>query len=458
MLVGGTASAQILLVLVSPILTRLYSPQDFGLLAVYASLLALINVVSSLRYGLAIPLPEYAEDAAHVVILCLILIVFSGLLTGVLILLFGDSIAKKLGVPILSDHLWLLPLGVLFAGAYTVFNYWGVRTKRFASIAATKLWQGIVTIVVQLTFYKLGSIALLVGQVAGHGMGTTRLAAPAIATGEFKRVTWRGVLSAASRYRRFPIYSTWEGFGSKAGVELPPILFASLFGPGAAGLYALSNRVLQLPVSLVGTAVGQVFFAEAAEARRTGKIGSLVDKMHNILAHIGMGPSLILIVVAPDLFTVVFGADWREAGEFARWMTPWLYLVFVSSPLSTLFAVFEKQNQALVFQSILLASRVSALVIGAMIGDLMCTVMLFSAVSAVCWLGFLFWIAHIAGNSLLSILRPNLSAMGIAVLCASPVILIHFVSPGVSIWWLVAILSSAALVAVRYWHLLRKVY
>jgi O-antigen/teichoic acid export membrane protein len=239
---------------------------------------------------------------------------------------------------------------------------------------------------------------------------------------------------------------------------LPPILFASFFGAAAAGLYSLANRVLQLPMSLIGGAIGQVFFAEAAEANRRGEIGQLVAGLHSKLAHIGMAPALLLILIGPDLFAIVFGEQWRVAGEFARWMAPWIYLVFVSSPLSTLFAVMEKQVQGLVFQLVLLVSRLGAIIAGAAIGGLMETVILFSSVSALCWLGFLFWLARLAGNSAKSMIYPALSAFGVGMVCLLPVIFVITVDFGVGFFWLIAILASFALVSARYWLMLRKVY
>lgn len=203
-LVGGTASAQILLVLAAPVLTRLYTPEDFGLLAVYASLLALIGVVSSLRYELAIPLPEDEVEAANVAVLCLILVGLSTLLTGVLVWLLGSMVAEALGVPTLANYLWLLPVGVLLSGAYSVFNYWAVRTKRFTAIAGTKLRQALAILAIQLAAFKLGGIALLFGQVAGQGVGTTRgttrLGRTALASAEFRQLCWQGIWIAAQRY------------------------------------------------------------------------------------------------------------------------------------------------------------------------------------------------------------------------------------------------------------------
>jgi O-antigen/teichoic acid export membrane protein len=457
-LVGGTTGAQVLTILFAPLLTRLYSPEDFGLVAVYAGLLALIIVISSLCYELAIPLPEEDEEAAHVVVLSLLIVLGTTLLSALAVLFFGDAIANTLGVPVLAGYLWLLPVGVLLGGAYNVFNYWSVRTKAFTRIAGTRLQQALATLAIQLTAFKLGGVALLFAQVTGQSVGTASLTRPALAKPAFKQIRWSGVKAVAGRYRRFPVYSTWSGFGNTAGLQLPPLMFAAFFSPAAAGLYALANRVLTLPMSLVGSAIGQVFFSNAAEAYRQGQVGPLVAQLHAKLAHIGLPPALVLVLIGPDLFALVFGEDWRQAGEFARWMAPWLYLVFVSSPLSALFAVMEQQKQGLVFQMILLIFRVPAILFGAWLGDLELTIMLFAGASALCWLGFLFWVARIAGNAISTMLRPTLNATGIALVCAVPVMIgigLDNISPFA---WLYALAITVVLIVTRYWFLLKTAY
>lgn len=455
-LMGGAAGAQLLLLLAAPLLTRIYDPEDFGLVAVYASLLALFGVVSSLRYELAIPLPDNEGEAANVAVLCLILVMFSTFLTGVLVVLLGSTTAAALGVPTLYGYLWLLPVGVLITGFYSVFNYWAVRAKLFTSIAGTKLRQALTTIVIQLAAFKLGGIGLLVGQVAGQGVGTMTLGLPALKSAGFKTVSMSGIKNAAGRYVRFPIFSTWAGFANAAGLQLPPLMFAALFGPAAAGLYMLANRVLLIPMNLIGGAIGQVFFANAPEAYRVGKLGSLVAKLHEKLAHIGLPPALLLMLLGPTLFAFVFGVQWLQAGEFAQWMAPWLYLVFVSSPLNTMFVVVEAQLQGLAFQAILLVSRIMAIGVGAWIGDLALTIKLFAGVSAVCWLGFLFWVAHVADNPAKSMWQPTLHAAGFAVVIASPVLATFFLQEVTMTLWLTALSISALLLVSRYWVLLRE--
>ena len=409
-LVGGTAGAQLLTVLAAPLLTRLYSPEDFGLLAVYASLLTLIGVISSLRYELAIPLPEDDGEAANVAALSLILVGINSLLSGVLVWQLGPAIADALGVPALASYLWLLPVGVLIGGAYTVFNYWAIRAKRFSTIAGTKLRQTIATIAIQLAAFKLGGIALLYAQVAGQSIGTTSLGRTALVSAGFRQVTWGGIVMVAVRYRRFPIFSSWEALVNNVANQLPAILFASFFGPVFVGLYALSHRVLLLPMTVVGAAIDQVFLSNAPTAYRSGTLGALVHKLHFTLSSTAIPPALLIIFLGQELFAFAFGETWIGAGEVAQWMAPWIYFQFVSSPISTVFAVRERLREALLFQVISLIARFAAILVGVWIGDFITAIAIFSVTSGLCYIGLLFWTVMLAENRQHFFLLPDLKA------------------------------------------------
>ena len=456
-LMGGTASAQLLMVLAAPFLTRLYKPEDFGVLAVYAGLLALLAVIASLRYQLAIPLPACDQEAANIVVLCLMCLVGTTLLSVLLVFFAGVQLANALGVPGLASSLWLLPVGVLFLGTYQVFSYWAVRSKDYKRIAAARIKQSIITLVVQLAGFKLGAVALVAGQAGGQGMGSYTLAKTALTRTEFKRWQGKAVFAVARRYRHFPYFSTWEGFFNTAGVQLPPILFALLFNAGAAGLYALAHRVLAMPISIIGDAVGKVFFSNAAEAYRAGTLGPLVTRVHNKLALLAMPPALILIVAGPKLFGVMFGEQWQQAGEFARWMAPWLYLVFITSPLSTLFAIMEKQRAGFLFQVLLVTLRVVAILAGAWQGSLLFAIILFSSVSALSWAGFLVWIALNTGNTIRSFGLPIIKNAIVSGLCVLPLWL------GVNIeqlkpWWLLLFVFTGGMLTAVYLKLFRQIF
>ena len=452
-LVSGTAGAQALSALAAPLLARLFTPGDYGMLAVYSSLLALVSVVACLRYELAIPLPESEQDAADLVGVCLLCVGLASVLSSGVVLVWGEVACVRLGVPRLAGYMWLLPVGVLLGGLYTTFNYWCTRTKRFGTIANTRWKQSLAAILIQCGAFKLGALALLLGQVAGQSAGALSLARPVYRLSVFKRVSIPGLGAVIRRYRRFPLYSLGAGLANTGSLQLPPLMFAAFFGSSSAGIYALSYRILQLPMTLVGNAIGQVFFANAVEARRDGFLGKLVADLHRKLAYLGLPPSLILIFSGPELFAFVFGEEWRMAGECARWLAPWLYLVFVSSPMSTLFSVVERQDQSLTFQLVLLVARCGAIVLGAQFGGFLFSLKVFAGVSTVCLIGFLLWLGRMAGNRTDVMIRPSLSALMWGAVCVAPLLVVFIFGYTSQIIILAATVLSGLITLGHYWRM-----
>ena len=459
-LAGGTAAGQIIVVAASPILTRLYSPEDFGLLAVYAGLLGIMGVIASLRYQLAIPLPESDEEAASVAVLSLFVVLGMTAVSAIIVGFWGAPITRALNTPALEPYLWLLPLGLLLTGVYQVFSYWAIRTRAFPAIARTKLTQAISMVGVQFGAYMLGPLALLLGQITGQAAGTFSLGVLAIRRkwAAFRGVRFVDIRWAVMRYRRFPIYSSWDGLFNKAGTELPAILFAALFSPAVAGLYLLANRVVAVPMRLLGKSIADVFFSGATNAYRKGDLAALVSSTHSGLAQIAFPPALLLLLTGPDLFSFIFGEPWRQAGEIAQWLAPFLYVQFVTSPLSTIYCVVEKQAQASLFHAGLLIVRISALVIGAMQQDVLLAVALFSLGSAICWIGFLLWILSVSGSRPVPLAsRSTAKAAAGAFFLNLPVILVVTLS-GFGDYVVGAVFVSFVLISLRYYYLLRLAY
>lgn len=445
-LVGGTAGAQLLMILASPVLTRLYSPEDFGLLAVYVSLLSLFTVISSMRYELAIPLPESDQEAANLTILSLFIVIFVTIISGVLIVFAGSYAAKLLGTPKLADFFWLLPVGVFLIGTYQVFNYWSLRTKSFPTIAKTKIRQTISTVAIQIIGFKLGGITLVLGQAVGQGAGVLTLAKPAMKRPEFKGWTWSDLKIVAKRYRSFPLFSTWSGFANTAGMQLPPLMFAALFSPAIAGFYALAHRVLALPTGLIGGAIGNVFFSNAAEDYRKGQLQPLFENVLDKLVMISIPIMILLIFAGPTLFEFVFGTDWKQAGIFAQWMAVWIGMVFISSPLSILFSVVEKQAVGLLFQSIMLVVRVLVIFIGYKLDNILLTIIMFSFSSAILWFGFLLWAAKQASSSILFVIKTFIERGALTLLLTLPLALSSIFEVEPWLWWCGLIVSAVLLV------------
>lgn len=453
-LLSGTVVGQVLAVISAPLLTRLYSPEDFGLFAVYAGLLSIFTIIASMRYELAIPLPEDDQTAADIVVLSLTIVMCTSIISALFVFFFGDWLVMKIGVPALGNKIWLLPLGVVFIGLYQVLNFWCIRKKRFFDIGQTRIKQSTTTVIIQLLGSKFGSVTLIIGHTIGQFIGGGVLVRSALSYPEFRKIKQVRFKEIAMRYKQFPIYSTFSGLFNEAGQQLPTLMFASLFSPAAAGLYALTRRVLAMPMTMIGSAVANVFLSNAADAYREGRIASLVELIHNKLAHIAMPPVIVLIAAGPDIFSLLFGEHWEEAGVFARWMAPWLYIVFITSPLSCLFEVMEKQKHGAVLQCILLAVRLVAILIGSYLGNILYAVILFSISSAFCWIGFLIWVMVNTGNSIIKILEVTIRSMLIGIVCVFPLEIISKIQVNHS--FLMGLSISMLVILVRYFILFKE--
>jgi len=453
-LAGGTVAGQGVVVAASPILTRLYSPEDFGVLAVFASLLGILGVIASLRYELAIPLPESDEEAANVTVLSLVVVLIMALLTAVIIIALRQPIAEALNTPILADYIWLLPVSLLLMGVYQVFNYWAIRAKTYPAIARTKLTQSLSMVVVQLVGYALGPLALLLGRVFGQAAGTTTLGSLALGSqrAAFSSVTPSGICVASTRYCNFPLYSSWAGLLNAAGSQTPPILFSIFYSTSAAGLYMLAHRVIALPMTLVGSAIADVFMPDAVEAVRKKRLRDSVASLQRQLAWIALPPAALLFVTAPEVFRVAFGADWEQAGEMVRWLAPMLFLQFIVSPLSRIFVALERQRLGLILQANLFLFRLGSLVAGGYLAiELLDAVIWYSIASGAGFIAYVVVIAFLTENSPRAFVMAWISNLPWLLLVLAPLLGVSFLK-GSAMGWLdtLSLLVSMALLVFYY--------
>lgn len=337
-LVGGTAFAQALMVLVLPLLTRLYTPEDFSVLAVYSSILGIVSVAACLRLEIAIPLPQRDEDAANLLALALCSSAGVAGLSALIVVLFPVQIVALVAQPKLLPYLWLLPLGILLSSSCAALQFWTTRKKRFSVIAKTHLTQAIGGAGTQagLGWASIAPLGLLLGQMISSGAGIFQLVRDALKNdrGALRLIHWSDMKRMFREYDRFPKYSTVESLANNAGTQLPIIIIAALALGPEAGFLVLTMRVMQVPVGLIGGAVAQVYLSRAPDEFRAGTLDKFTLNVLGGLIKAGVGPLLFVGIVAPPMFSLVFGKQWERAGELVVWMTPWFVFQCVSSPIS----------------------------------------------------------------------------------------------------------------------------
>lgn len=401
-LMTGTTFAQALLILVAPLLTRLYTPEDFGILALYTSGLSIIAVMACWSYDYAIVLPEKDDEAANLLVLCMIICLGMATLVAILVSLFRNPVAALLSAPQLAPWLWLMPISIIEAGFFKAFNYWSTRSSLFKLLSARQITQSSLTSLAQLSCgatLHLGSGGLIIGSVIGQVAATARLVWQIVNTRDKSFLTyasWKGLKNTAIRYKRFPLYDSWSGMFNTASSMLPALLLGYFFSPAIVGYYALGNRVLATPMGVIGGAVGQVFYPQATRAKLNGDLDKLTFNMFNRLTNICFVPILLLVIVAPDLFSIIFGDQWRPAGQYLRWMSLWLFFQFISSPLSTIYYVLERQRDLLVFSICIFLSRLLVIILGGISGDVLLTIALFGITGALFYMLLTVHILHLA--------------------------------------------------------------
>lgn len=354
-LAGGTAFAQILTVAVSPILTRLFTPAEFGTLQVYVSVTTILLVVASWRYEFAIALPKDDLDAVHLIVLSLGTLFITCIILSIVALTSAPGLIKVFHLDPLQPYLWLIPLGVLGGGIYNVLQYLAIRKKQYAPIARTQfsrsLGQNLVQIVSGLLHF--GAIGLLAGDIIGKTAGV----------GALYNQVWRNVKhlladvslvklkELAWRYRHFPLISSFSSLTNSLGLNLPSLLLLSLYGPQVVGWFALGQRVMNIPLTMVGRAVAQVFLGQAAGIARqsTGQLRRFYLKTAGKLLLVGLLPIGLISLAGPWLFVTVFGESWREAGVYIQLLFFASISKFVVNPLAQTLIILERQDIQLVW-------------------------------------------------------------------------------------------------------------
>lgn len=435
----GSAAAigQVVSIATAPILTRLYDPAAYGVLAVFSSVVALLAALSTLRYELAIPLPEGSHEARVLVRLCLCLVVAASTLSWLAWSIWGGSLASLFGVPTLGGYAALVGVAVLLMGAYATLGAWAVRSRAYTLIARTRLTQSVSGIATSMAlgFAGLGPIGLLLGNIANGAAGIASLA----------RLFWRerpaapaalrstlGMAACAKRYRRFPLYSTWQTLLGTAGQYAPPVVFSSVFGGSVAGYYALATRLCLLPMIVIGQSMSQVFFGEAASLRSDARgLAALTDNAAGWLAAISIPVFGVLLAFGPAIFTSMLGPEWAAAGLYSRLMAPWLAVATVSTSLSFLPMVLERQAAATVYAVCDAGVRVAALIVAAATREPWVAVAALSLAGASSAMYYLLWCLHLARASIRRFLGHS-AACGVA--AALPILLSIVTTSGHGSW------------------------
>lgn len=357
-LLTGTTIAQALPIAISPILARIYSPEDFGVLALFVSISSILATIVNARYELAIVLPEKDEDAINILALGVLISIVFSLIILIFVIVFHSFILQWLDNTKISLWLYFIPLVVLLTGLFNVLNFYNTRIKRYKAIAISNVYKSVSMVIVQLLvgIFKSGAMGLILGRIVSYFSGNYKLLKVVINDKILiKKISKTGMTNMAKRYIDFPKFSLPGALANTMSVELSNVFMSSLFNISTLGFYSFANNLLKMPGALLGKSVSQVYFQEANKERleKGNAVNTFLGTLKKLF-FISFPIFLILFFVVEDLFAFVFSEKWRIAGVYAQIMIPYIFVNFMVSPITITNSVFEKQRLSLLLQSGLL--------------------------------------------------------------------------------------------------------
>lgn len=356
----------------TPLLTRLYSPEEFGALAVFAAAYAIFVGLITLKYDLSIILPSNHDKAVDLTVLTLLI---SLILSIALLTLIGVS-HFSLGVPA-QWYFFLLPLSTILGSAYTCAQQWSARTSDYRRFARSQVLNSLVNVgtsvlLAIVTDNLFGS--LVVGFVAGLAAGLIYLSIKFLRTSVVARLhnfRLSGLVTTAMEFKRFPMYVLPSSLLATLGMNAPPFLFQAMFSLQEVGYYAIANRFLLAPSSLVGGAVAEAFRAEFVDRQKRGIKNAVFFR--NTLRKLVLVAVPVFggfFLIAPSLFALLLGEDYRDSGVLARYLCIGVLAQFISQPFHYVYVATGHVRLGLLIQSAVTVLPILAIILGGLSGSM----------------------------------------------------------------------------------------
>jgi len=391
LLSSGIFSAQVINILFTPIITRIYGPEEYGVLGYFRSIVTILTPISALTLPIAIVLPKSNKKALMIAKLSLIISILISLMFLILLILFNDLFYK---ISDFQDHFYyfyLIPIVLFFSSLYQVLEQYLIRIGDFKIISKVTFIQSItlnllqtglgllvpysIVLVFTFIFSQINKPFIMLRQMRKKGENIMLTS----------KNSFENYKSLLIEYKDFIKFRAPQAFINASTQGLPVILLTNLFGTVYVGYYSIGKMVLEMPSQLIAKSVGDVIYPRLTKAKRDNEnLFLLILKSTSLLALIGIIPFGIIAISAPTLFSFVFGEEWRTAGHYARWISIWSYFGFINRPSIKTLAVLNLQKFHLNYELVSLIVRLISFVIPYLIwsNDLIC-VAVFSGSGAI---------------------------------------------------------------------------
>jgi len=397
-LMTGTTIAQAIPIAISPILTRIYTPEDFGIFALFVAITSIFASIANGRYEFAIMVPQKDEDAINIFALGFIINLTLSLTLFIFIFLFHDYIVLFLKNPKIEPWLYLIPVAVFMIGLFNILNYFNNRKKYYKELANVSIVKAIVLAIVQLSigFVYAGVSGLISGQLLSQFVGNAKLLRNILKDKILMlKISKKQIKLLALQYKDFPKFQAPHAFIHTVSSNMPVYLFSTFFGATTVGFYSLSLRIVFTPFMILSGASAQVYNQKLSEVYNAkGDSYTLTISLLQSLLKKIIVPFLIIIIYAPEIFAFIFGEAWREAGVYTQILSSYLILNILVSTISFIPSLVNQQKKAFIVGLILMVLSISAICIGAFFDDIYLSLSLFTISNSIILIYNAFWMIN----------------------------------------------------------------
>jgi len=360
-LMTGTAISQAIPIALTPIFTRIYTPNDFGVFSLFLAITSILGVIANGQYEHAIVLPKSDEDALNLVALGLIITaIFSGILF-VTVFFFNSQIIELLGNKEIGNLLFLVPLSMLLIGIYNSLNFFNIRKGEFKNISTSLVSKsiGLSLSQVLIGLFTLGPLGLFVGQIISYLTGNMILFKTLKEANKILVISKNNIKKQAKSYKKFPFFLLPSTLLNSVNLNIINLFIPSLFSITTLGFYSLSQRIIGIPLTLIGNSFNQVYLQKASQTLiEIGSTEIIFLKSLKKLVLISFPVFLILFFTVETLFSSIFGLEWRIAGTYAKCLIPLAAARFLSSSLSNTLIIHQKLQYSSIINFLLMVTTI----------------------------------------------------------------------------------------------------
>lgn len=384
-LFSGTFLGQLIPFILLPVLSRLFSEEQFGAFFLFSSAIALISIIVTLQFELAIVLPEDEKDAVNLFYITIFISLVTSLFLAGIIILFEKYISLLLGNNDLGIWLYFIPLSTFLSGLFQAFTYWFNRNKNFKNISKSKIVKASTAGIIHVSqgLSPLQVFGLIPGLIAGQLLSVLYYLKKYLLEKQnsYGSLSFHNLKVYLSKYYKIPVFNTLLASLNKTSNFLPFLLLGIYYSPAILAFYGLAHRALSTPIGLISQSIGQVFYQRANDIYNNSpkQFFPIIKSIYWRLTKFAFFPYLILFFLASQIFTILYGAKWAVAGLYSAIMVPWLFLLFLNSPVSFIVTILGKQKNIVVYDILLLIGRFLAIYIGYKVyADPYCSILFYS--------------------------------------------------------------------------------